>query len=152
MPRGSAIILEGKKVALIKRTGGLYEHIYYVYPGGKVEKGETVEEATIREVEEETGLIVAIDRLIAEVEFKGKIQYYYLTKIIAGKFGEGTGPEMRGFYDENHGEYDAVWMSIENLIKNPVYPECVTRAVVESRSNGWPDEVIKCKDTEKKEN
>ena len=38
-------------------------------PGGKIEKGETPEEATIREVKEETGLIVKKLKKMGEIEF-----------------------------------------------------------------------------------
>lgn len=149
MPRASAIILKNKKVALIERINSLHEHLYYIYPGGGVEKGETVEEATIREVEEETGLIVTIEELIAKVTFRGNIQYYYLTKIIGGEFGKGNGPEMMGLYDKSHGTYNAVWMSIEDLLRNPVYPEFVSRIIVESFEKGWPKKVMDFKDSDK---
>ncbi|WP_230869486.1 NUDIX domain-containing protein [Iocasia frigidifontis] len=149
MSRASAIILKDNKVALIERRNGIHEHLYYIYPGGGVEKGETIEEATIREVEEETGLVVTIEKLIAEVIFRENVQYYYLTKIIGGKFGEGNGPEMRGLYDESHGTYNAIWMCVEDLLKNPVYPECVSRIIVDSFKKGWPKEIKKNKDNDK---
>ncbi len=146
MTRASAIILRDGKVALIERKNGLHEHLYYVYPGGKIEKGETVEDATIREVLEETGLRVAVESLIAEVEFKGEIQYYSSAKIIGGEFGQGNGPEMQGLYDKSHGTFKAIWMNYKDLLKNPVHPECVSRIIVESICTGWPETPIRCKD------
>ena len=58
-----AIILYNKKIVLIKRKNPPYEN-YYALPGGFVEKGETVEQALIREVKEETGLDVDILKLV----------------------------------------------------------------------------------------
>ncbi len=50
----------GKEVLLVKRI----KDGYWVIPGGKIEEGETTEEAAIREVREETGLDV---KLIAKI-------------------------------------------------------------------------------------
>ena len=45
--RGAVILVENDKVALIRRTwDGI---VYYVFPGGGIEDGETPEEATKRE-------------------------------------------------------------------------------------------------------
>ncbi|MBH9966213.1 NUDIX hydrolase [[Bacillus] enclensis] len=44
----------GEKVLLVKNTGK--NGSYYTLPGGAAEPGETLEEAAIREVKEETGL------------------------------------------------------------------------------------------------
>ena len=52
--RVSAIIVKNNKVLLIHRRKQGRE--YWVFPGGGIEKGETPEEAIIREVKEETGL------------------------------------------------------------------------------------------------
>jgi len=50
-----------KQVLLIKRR----DVPLWVFPGGGVENNETPEEATIREIQEETGLNVTIDRKVA---------------------------------------------------------------------------------------
>jgi 8-oxo-dGTP diphosphatase len=50
-------------VVLIRRSNDPFEG-QWALPGGFVEVGETVEEAAIREAEEETGLSVAIERLV----------------------------------------------------------------------------------------
>jgi 8-oxo-dGTP diphosphatase len=39
-------------------------HLKWEFPGGKVDFGETIEEAIVREIEEETGVIVKIKRLL----------------------------------------------------------------------------------------
>ena len=62
---------EGKiKIALIHRR----DRNVWCLPKGKLEKGETPEEAAIREVEEETGLKGDIERKI------GDIKYWYISK------------------------------------------------------------------------
>ncbi|MDI6889152.1 MAG: NUDIX hydrolase [Methanocellales archaeon] len=58
-----AIVLLNGKVVLIKRKNPPFENCYAL-PGGFVEKGETVEQALVREVKEETGLDVDIVKLV----------------------------------------------------------------------------------------
>jgi 8-oxo-dGTP diphosphatase len=59
----AAAIIEfpDNKILLIKRGTTVFRGCWAL-PGGKVEAGETVEEAVIREVIEETGLVVEIVR------------------------------------------------------------------------------------------
>ena len=68
-------VLLGKvKSEKIQDFGG----IQYVFPGGKVEEGEELEKATIREVQEETGLTVEVVKMIGErVHPKTQKQIYY---------------------------------------------------------------------------
>jgi 8-oxo-dGTP pyrophosphatase MutT (NUDIX family) len=56
--RAVAILIENDSVALIERyRAGRH---YFIFPGGGVDDGESVEQAVIREMEEETGLRVAV--------------------------------------------------------------------------------------------
>lgn len=68
-PAGYAIIINNDKILLCntKSTGK------YWFPGGAVELGENIEDATKREVLEETGIFVELDKLIY---FK-EIFFYY---------------------------------------------------------------------------
>ncbi|ATZ60921.2 MAG: NUDIX hydrolase [Methanosarcinales archaeon Met12] len=58
-----AIILMDNNIVLIKRKNPPFEG-YYALPGGFVERGETVEQALIREIKEETGLDIRIVKLV----------------------------------------------------------------------------------------
>lgn len=56
----------GENVLMVKNIGE--GSSYYTLPGGAVEKGETLEEAAIREVKEETGLDVQLDGIFTVSE------------------------------------------------------------------------------------
>ena len=77
-----AIILEGDQILLEKRKNSPGKGKWSV-PGGLVDLGETVEEAVIREVKEETGLEVYGPRLVDVVIYislgeKGAVMYHYV--------------------------------------------------------------------------
>ena len=55
------------KILLTERAGGIYMAGYWAVPGGKVEAGETVEQAAVRELVEEVGIQVNA----ADVRFVG---------------------------------------------------------------------------------
>ena len=56
--RSASILIKDGKILLIHRKNGGNE--YYSFPGGGVEKGETIEDACIRELLEETSIKIKI--------------------------------------------------------------------------------------------
>lgn len=126
--RGSAVIIEGEKVALIKRSRDGEE--YYVFPGGGIEKGESPEQATIREAFEELGVRIDVIKCLGTVEFKGK-QHYFIAKIVGGEFGTGLGEE----YEEsrNRGIYEPMWIPISELGSLDVRPMEIAKILIEQK-------------------
>jgi 8-oxo-dGTP diphosphatase len=76
----TAIIeFSNNKILLVKRGTVVFKG-FWALPGGRVDAGETVEEAVVREVEEETGLQVKTVRKMGEYHETGVqdgIEYDY---------------------------------------------------------------------------
>ena len=89
-----AIILDEGKILLEKRKNSPGKGKWSI-PGGLVELGESIEQAVIREVKEETGLDVVEPRLVDVVNYvslseKGAVKYHfviidYLVTVKCGK-------------------------------------------------------------------
>ena len=83
---------ESNKILLIKRNTVPFKG-YWALPGGRVDPDETVEQTIIREVKEETGLDVKIERKIGEYIERGvkdgvEYEYYptcFLVKPVGGE-------------------------------------------------------------------
>lgn len=69
---------------------------YYTFPGGGLEKGETLEEGTIREIKEEFGIDVKVIKKLYEMKSEkfDQEEYFFLCEYISGEFGTGEGPEF----------------------------------------------------------
>ena len=75
----AGIAFEGKKIFIAHRnpTGQMGNR--WEFPGGKVEEGETDEQAILREFNEEFGVNVEIGKKIAEASFKHNGKTVFLT-------------------------------------------------------------------------
>ena len=64
----AAIIRRGNEIFATQRGYGAYKD-WWEFPGGKIEPGETPEEALVREIKEELATDITIDNYITTVEY-----------------------------------------------------------------------------------
>lgn len=99
----TAIIpVASNKLLLIKRRTVPFNG-FWALPGGRVEAGETVEQAIIREVKEETGLDVEIIGKIGEYHERGVqdgVEYDYYPACFLVKVAGGTIKKQEGEVEE----------------------------------------------------
>jgi 8-oxo-dGTP diphosphatase len=141
--RAGVVLIENDKVALIERHRAGLE--YYVFPGGGVYVGETVQQAAIREAMEELGVEVAIKQQVAVIHFDQSTQVYFLVERVSGEFGTGTGEEFTDAdpNDPREGIYIPLWMEIDDLPKHRnIFPADVAKLVVASLSAGWSSDPV----------
>jgi 8-oxo-dGTP diphosphatase len=123
--RGSAILINNNKVVLIKRKRD--DQIYYVFPGGGIEKGETPELATKREAFEELGVRINVNELFEKVEYNGT-QYFFLADIVEGEIGTGLGEEFTDT-NRNRGTYEPMWVELDKLSLIDIRPKEVAEKI-----------------------
>ena len=84
----AAIIKRGNEILATQRGYGEFEG-GWEFPGGKVEPGESPEGAVVREIQEELDATIAVDRLIATVEYDYPtfhlIMHCFLSHVAAGE-------------------------------------------------------------------
>ena len=64
----AAIIRQDERILATQRGYGDYKD-GWEFPGGKIEPGETAEQAVVREIEEELGMTVAVQRHVVDVSY-----------------------------------------------------------------------------------
>jgi tRNA(adenine34) deaminase len=136
LPRASALIVEHGAVAVIERRRA--GRLYYVFPGGGVEPGETLAAAAIREAGEELGLRVEIRGHVADVWYEGRLQRYFRAEVVGGVFGTGQGREIVGLGPADRGTYAPIWAPLADLPGLPVYPRAVADLLARLPAEGWP--------------
>ncbi|MBP2018868.1 ADP-ribose pyrophosphatase YjhB (NUDIX family) [Symbiobacterium terraclitae] len=94
MPSCHALIMDGQQVLLVLRANPPLRG-YWGLPGGRVELGETVEQALLREVREETGLDVTIERYLGyrdaiDRDESGRVRYHYVVQYFLARPAGGA--------------------------------------------------------------
>lgn len=95
---------------------------YYTFPGGHLEKEETLEEGLIREIKEEFGIHVKVIKILYELE-NDKLnmkEYFFLCEYLDGEFGTGDGEEF-----SNNPEYKDSGEYIPEIVKRENIPGLV---------------------------
>jgi len=114
------IIEEENNIIFIKRTKKIHgiAKVFYVLPGGMVDKGETWEQAGIREAKEELDVDIRLDELFVEEynEDLEKQERFYFATIQSGKVKQGCGEEFKNMsVDTEYGLYEIVRISKKEL-------------------------------------
>ncbi|MBN2061783.1 MAG: NUDIX hydrolase [Deltaproteobacteria bacterium] len=87
----ASTIIEADKRIVILRRGIEPEYGRWVFPGGFVDRGETIEFAAKREAEEECGIQIEIDSLLGLYSYPGKTEVvaFFIGRYISGVLAAG---------------------------------------------------------------
>lgn len=134
-PRVRLIIIKDHKILL---THTSLEDFYF-YIGGKIEFGETIEQACKREVVEECGegAVFNFNKILYIRDFiknnEHSIEFFVLGGI--NKFSEIEGKIDPEFPDS----HTQRWLNLDNLPAN-LYPQSLTKVLLEDYKNGFPNQ------------
>ena len=118
------------RVALLERRRG--SETYWVVPGGGIEAGETPEEAAVREVLEELGLTVALERAVLRRED----QVFFLAYVDGEPALVLGGPESLRVSAEN--QYLPQWVTLREAAELPGRISALHDWLRQVATDGWP--------------
>lgn len=98
------VVTDGDRVVLIERGQEPFEGMWCL-PGGHVEQGEQVRDAAVREVREETGLDVELERVLGIYDAPGRdprgpvISVAYVARPVGGELDAATDAAGAAWFD-----------------------------------------------------
>jgi 8-oxo-dGTP diphosphatase len=114
--RVCGICIHGNKVLLARHGHTVGNNAFWAPPGGGLHYGETMQACLKRELQEETGLEVKVERFLFVNEFLHPplhaIEFFFEVSIIGGSLRTGTDPEAA--QDEQLLE-QVQWLTIKEL-------------------------------------
>lgn len=104
-----AVIRDGSRFLVIKRSAHVVAPGKICFPGGRIESGETIEAAVIRELREELSLTIRpLSELWSNISPWGYHVHWYEAELVGG--------DIR--MDESEVEW-AGWMTMEEMERSP---------------------------------
>ena len=109
----AALIWDGDRFMACQRPAHKARALLWEFVGGKVEAGETKEEALIRECQEELGITVAVEDIFMEVTHEYPDLTVHLT-LFNARIAEGVPRKLE--------HNDIRWMTVEEIDDFPFCP------------------------------
>lgn len=123
-------ITDEQKILLVRHRKGSRQ--YWVLPGGRLEYGETFKECAIRELKEETGLDIEVEKFlfiseaIAPDRSRHIVNIYLKAKIVGGTMRLGNEPVLAG----------VEFIPLKELEHSTLFPP-IGRVILDSLPNGF---------------
>lgn len=122
--RATAVVVNDGKILMIQRRNNGED--YWVLPGGKVDEGETVEQAVLRELNEETTIHGECGKQILEfldeLDERGFRHVLFAIKYISGEPALHADSEEFKKQSEEQ-SYIPQWVEINKLPGLTIYPQ-----------------------------
>jgi 8-oxo-dGTP diphosphatase len=133
------LVFQDEQVLLVGHRDPRTEQVWWMAPGGIVDPGERAMDAAQREAKEETGLDVAISRLVYWLEWMWERSYclelYFLGQVTDGTLKPGSDPELA---PEQQFIFDARFLDMDQLKDFAVRPQVFKTMLPEHCRQGFP--------------
>ena len=139
-----AIIIEGTKILVMHRNKHGKE--YFTLVGGRINEGETPEQALQREVKEETGLDVTACRLVYGEEHPEPYnhQYIFLCEVAPhGDVAIQDASEEALMNRININTHQPLWVETSSFAGLPFLTIALQTAIVTALKKGFPQEPVR---------
>ena len=146
--RAVGILIKNNKILLIHR---IKEKEYFVFPGGKVEEGETIKEAVERELLEETSMKVKVNKLLYHhIYDDNSEQFFYLCDYIKGEPRLSDNSPEKTELEGVDEVFIPKWFDISTLNKMLLYPLEIRDLFLQDYKSGFmnPVNILKIKVSE----
>jgi 8-oxo-dGTP diphosphatase len=133
-----AIVIKDDQLLVMHRNK--FGKEYYTLPGGGIEPNETPEQTVIRELVEETGVVVAIERLVF-IENPGAIfgtQYVFLCSYQSGQPVLHPDSEEAASNRSGQNLYTPMWLPVEKLSQVTFMSPKLRQALQKGLASGFP--------------
>lgn len=116
---------------------------YFVFPGGGIDDGELPEQATIREMREETSIDVLIDRLLYKATHSnGDVHYFYSCVYKQGEPHIQEGTNEHADIKAGRDFYEPRWLPVERIAETTLYPIEIRDRLVSDLEHGFDANVV----------
>ncbi len=135
--RACGLVVHDEALLLVRLQAPTRPDPFWSVPGGGVQHGESLETAVIRELYEETGLEVAVNRLQYITEFIQQpfhaIEFYFLCQKTGGTLSKGHDPE---FEVGSQLILDVAFTSLDELDETDLFPEFIRHRFLKDLQRG----------------
>jgi ADP-ribose pyrophosphatase YjhB (NUDIX family) len=139
-----AIIRDGNKLLVMHRDK--HGSQYYTLVGGRVSEGESLEQALVREVKEETGLDVTAARLVFTEDYEEPYnsQYIFLCEVALHDSVGIAETSEEGFMNKiGMNIHTPRWVESNTLAKLQFRTPVLHKALIDALKNGFPSQPVK---------
>lgn len=133
-----AIVINGDKMLVMHRNK--FGKEYDTLAGGGVDHGESLGQALIREINEETMIRIANPRLLF-IEHAGQPygdQYIFLCEYIKGEPALWPNSDEAAINKLGKNLYKPMWMNLDELSQKPFVSQALKQKLLVCLQQGWP--------------
>ncbi|MFO0886822.1 MAG: NUDIX domain-containing protein [Candidatus Saccharimonadales bacterium] len=136
-----AIVIKDNKLLVMFRNKFGVKYVTLI--GGSVEMGESLEQAVVRELQEETTLRVANPRLVMidHADFYGD-QYVFYCDYVSGEPQLTPDSPEASIHKLGKNLYEPGWLPLSELPKVPFLSKELQEAIISATTSGWANEVV----------